>query len=197
MLVFSQSRSRGRFLQEIFLEKDGNSGKIEIGINLYRGSGVMPRPRKWRRVEFIPDIRRFVPMGIPERELEENILKIEELEALRLKDLEELDQEQCAEKMKVSRQTFQRILGEARRKLVDSLVNGKAIRIEGGNFTLNVCPVRCLECGSEWDESYENYKKIIEGSYECPYCGSKRVTCAVGQRGRFCRGHCWRHGRKV
>ncbi len=155
----------------------------------------MPRPTKWRRVEFIPDVRRFVPRGIPERELEENILKIEELEALRLKDLEELDQEQCAGRMEISRQTFQRILGSARRKMADALVNGKSVSIEGGNFTRNICPLRCLNCGREWDESYENFEKAMQGVYQCPYCGSGELECATGQRGRFCRGHCRRQGR--
>lgn len=155
----------------------------------------MPRPTKWRRVEFIPDIRRFVPRGIPERELEENILKIEELEALRLKDLEDLDQEQCAERMEISRQTFQRILNAARRKMVDAIVNGKAVRIEGGNFTRNICPVQCLNCGREWEESYENYQKALHGTYYCPNCGSNELVCVTEQRGRFCRGNCHRHGR--
>lgn len=154
----------------------------------------MPRPVKWRRVAFIPGVRYYIPVGVPQCNLEENVLKIEELEAIRLKDLEGLEQEECAERMEVSRQTFQRILIEARKKVTDSLVNGKAVRIEGGNFTSNICPVRCLNCQQEWQESFENYRKVIEGGYECPNCGSKEISCAFGRGKRFCGGHCWRHG---
>lgn len=149
------------------------------------------RPRKWRRVEFIPDIREFMPSGSVNTD--SNILRIEELEALRLKDMEELDQKQCAEKMGVSRQTFQRILSSGRKKMADSLVGGKGIRIEGGNFTRNVCSVECLDCGRKWDDSYENYQKLSRNQYECPDCGSNRVICIREQKGRFCRGHCRRY----
>ena len=152
----------------------------------------MPRPVKWRKVSFIPGVRYFVPTGVPKCELAENLLKIEELEALRLKDLEELEQEECAAQMEVSRQTFQRILGEARKKVTEALINGKAIRIEGGNFTSNICPVRCEDCQTEWQESYENFQKILEGTYECINCGSKQVACQFGRGKHFCRGHCWR-----
>lgn len=154
----------------------------------------MPRPVKWRKVSFIPGVRYFIPTGVPKCELEENILKIEELEAMRLKDLEGLEQEDCADRMEVSRQTFQRILLTAREKVTDALINGKAVRIEGGNFTSNICPVKCQACQKEWAESYENYQKIVEGTYQCPSCGSKDVTCRFGKRNRFCGGQCWRHG---
>lgn len=154
----------------------------------------MSRPVKWRKVAFIPGVRYYVPVGVPQYNLEENILKIEELEAIRLKDLEGLEQEECAERMEVSRQTFQRILVDAHKKVAESLVNGKAIRIEGGNFTSNICPVKCLNCKKEWQESFENYRKVLEGSYECSNCGSKEVTCVFGKGKRFCGGHCWRHG---
>lgn len=165
----------------------------------------MARPTKWRKVEFIPNIQYFAPInsqgnvsgentsnGGP---LEENILRVEELEALRLRDIESLDQEECANKMEISRQTFQRILGLAREKVTDSLINGKAIRIEGGNFTRHICPVKCLDCGREWNESYENFKMVLDGVYDCPECSSKKITCARGEKKNFCRGYCWRYGR--
>ena len=98
----------------------------------------MSRPPKWRKVEFIPNIQYFVPFDVQTNNIEENILRIEEVEAIRLKDLEGLEQEECAEKMEVSRQTFQRILNIGREKIADSIINGKAIRIEGGNFTRNI-----------------------------------------------------------
>ena len=96
----------------------------------------MSRPIKWRRVAFIPEATYFKPAGIPMRVLEEVHLSVEEAEAVRLKDLEGLEQEQGAEKMNISRPTFQRVLGAARQKIADALLNGKAIRIEGGNFEM-------------------------------------------------------------
>jgi predicted DNA-binding protein (UPF0251 family) len=72
-----------------------------------------------------------VPEGQEGGALEEIVLKIEELEAMRLKDIEGLNQEQCAEKMNVSRQTFQLILEKARQKTALALVEGKAIRVKG------------------------------------------------------------------
>lgn len=96
----------------------------------------MPRPIKWRRVAFIPEATYFKPAGIPMRVLEEVRLSVEEAEAVRLKDLEGLEQEQGAEKMNISRPTFQRVLVSARQKIAEALLNGKAIRIEGGNFEM-------------------------------------------------------------
>jgi len=96
----------------------------------------MPRPIKWRRVAFMPEATYFKPAGIPMRVLEEVYLSVEEAEAMRLKDMERLEQEQCAEKMNISRSTFQRVLGAARQKVADALLNGKAVRIEGGNFEM-------------------------------------------------------------
>ena len=94
----------------------------------------MSRPPKCRRVAFLPNVTYFKPAGIPLRTLDEICLSMEEVEAIRLKDLEGLEQEQGAEKMNISRPTFQRVLTSARQKISDALLNGKAIRIEGGNF---------------------------------------------------------------
>ncbi len=90
----------------------------------------MPRPRLCRRVRFIPDVTYFKPQGIPFRELEKVELTAEELEALRLKNVEEMNQCKCAEKMNTSQSTFQRILSSAYKKVATALVEGKAIRIE-------------------------------------------------------------------
>ena len=155
----------------------------------------MSRPPKWRKVEFIPNIQHFVPSDAQGNNMEENILRIEEIEAIRLKDLEKLEQEECAVKMEVSRQTFQRILNIGREKIADSIINGKAIRIEGGNFTRNICPVHCLDCNKEWQESYENFEKIIKGEYNCPECQSKKIICRHGDNQKFCKRNCWRRGR--
>jgi len=155
----------------------------------------MARPTKWRKIENVPAITYFVPSDKKVAEVLENTLKLEELEAIRLKDLEGLEQGECADKMEVSRPTFQRILLSAREKVADSLVNGKTIHIGGGYFTQNICPVRCLACGKAWMESFEKLNAIKDGSYSCPDCGSKKIVCSHSCRGKFSRGNCWRHGR--
>ena len=153
----------------------------------------MARPTKWRKIEHIPAIPYFVPSETDVAELPENILKLEELEAIRLKDLEGLEQGECAVRMEVSRPTFQRILLSAREKVADSLINGKMIRIDGGNFTRNICPIQCKDCGKEWKESFENLEAIKSGKYACPDCGSVNVICEDNCKDKFCHKNCWRH----
>jgi predicted DNA-binding protein (UPF0251 family) len=74
----------------------------------------------------------YKPRGIPLRILEEVVLGLDEMEALRLADLEGLPQEEVGNRMKVSRSTAGRVLESAHRKVADALVHGKALRIEGG-----------------------------------------------------------------
>ena len=97
----------------------------------------MSRPCKCRRICFMPGVTYFKPAGIPMRVLEENCLSLEEIEAIRLRDLERLEQIECAREMNISRPTYQRVLASARRKIADSLLSGKALRIEGGNYELS------------------------------------------------------------
>lgn len=155
----------------------------------------MARPTKWRRIEKVPTITYFVPSENESPKTPKNILKLEELEAIRLKDLVGLEQGECADRMGVSRPTFQRILLSAREIIADCLVNGKMIHIEGGNFTQNICSVKCLDCENEWTESFENLKSMDDGQYVCLFCGSKNLTCGQSCKGRFGHGNCWRHGR--
>ncbi|GAB4286612.1 MAG: DUF134 domain-containing protein [Ignavibacteriaceae bacterium] len=89
----------------------------------------MPRPRKNRRICCNPTSFYFKPRGIPVYELEEIILNHDELESLRLADLHAYSHERAAKEMKISRATFGRIVESARKKVADSLLNGKAIRI--------------------------------------------------------------------
>ena len=95
----------------------------------------MPRPIRCRRVRFRPEAAYFKPRGIPMKELEEVVLPVDEFEAVRLKDLEGLDQEECAGKMGISQPTFHRLVVSARKKIANAIINGKAIRIEGGNVS--------------------------------------------------------------
>lgn len=96
----------------------------------------MVRPRKLRFVQFEPGVTYFKPRGIPLMCLKEVIIPVEEFEALRLAELLDLDQEKAAKRMKISRTTFQRLLHSAHKKITDALVNGKAIRIEGGEYKI-------------------------------------------------------------
>ena len=132
----------------------------------------MSRQPLWRRVDSLPRITSFKPAGVPLAQLQEIRISVEEAEAIRLKDLEGLEQEECAEKMNVSRSTFARILLSARQKIADALLNGKAIRIEGGNYELASRSFRCGN-GHEWDVPFEiMIKKPPE---ICPTCNTANI----------------------
>ena len=92
----------------------------------------LPRPFSPRRIDCSPGATYFKPAGIPLRDLQEITLTLDELEALRLADLEGLYQEEAAERMQVSRPTFGRIVESARKKVADALVHGSALRVDGG-----------------------------------------------------------------
>jgi uncharacterized protein len=97
----------------------------------------MPRPKCRRNICGIPDKNYYKPRGIPTVDLEEIVLNLDEFEAIRLADYEQLYQEEAAAKMNISRQTFGRIIEAAHKKIADVLLNGKALKIEGGEVTLN------------------------------------------------------------
>jgi predicted DNA-binding protein (UPF0251 family) len=90
----------------------------------------MARPIKQRQVRFEPNVTYFKPRAIPLSMLEEVDLGVDELEALRLCDLKNLDQITAAKKMKVSQSTLQRILASAHKKIAEALIKGKAIKIK-------------------------------------------------------------------
>jgi len=94
------------------------------------------RPRLCRRVGLRPNVTYFKPAGIRMVDLDETSLMVDEFEAVRLKDLLGLEQEECANKMGISQPTFHRLVSSARKKIADAIVHGKAIRIEGGNFKI-------------------------------------------------------------
>jgi len=123
------------------------------------------------------------------RTLQEVCICIEEAEALRLKDMEGLEQEECAKKMNVSRTTFSRILNSARQKTADALLNGKALRINGGNFEMASRQFRCIN-GHEWEVPFET---MVETPPKiCPTCDTQSIMpiwpnepgCRGGGRGR-------------
>jgi predicted DNA-binding protein (UPF0251 family)/predicted Fe-Mo cluster-binding NifX family protein len=99
----------------------------------------MPRPRKCRRIAGTPRVTYFKPQGIPMRELDEVSLAYEGHEALRLADLEGMNQEESALYMGISRHTFGRILAEARRVVAEAVIKGLALRIHGGDYMVARC----------------------------------------------------------
>jgi predicted DNA-binding protein (UPF0251 family) len=96
----------------------------------------MGRKRKARWIDFQPGVTYFKPRGVSMASLEEVGLTLDEIEAIRLSDLEEQDQTKAAKKMKISQSTFQRILTVAHRKIAEALVKGKAIKVEGGEVIM-------------------------------------------------------------
>lgn len=96
----------------------------------------MSRPRKWRKVCCLPESNLFGTLDPKKLDNEVIIMNVEEYETIRLIDLEGMTQEECAEQMNVARTTVQGIYTDARKKLAKSLVNGKMLRIEGGDYKL-------------------------------------------------------------
>ena len=105
----------------------------------------MPRPFKWRRVCCLPENNRYGPLNAAENDNGVVQMSVDEYEAIRLIDTEGYTQEKCAEHMNVSRSTIQSIYDSARKKLSDSLVYGKVLWIEGGEYRL--CDGRSDGCG--------------------------------------------------
>ena len=126
----------------------------------------MPRPLCPRRVDASPPSTYFKPRGVPVSKLEEVVLSVDELEALRLADLEGLYHEDSAARMNVSRATFGRIVEAARRKVAQVLVRGRALKIEGG--AVEVPALRrfaCAACGHGWSEPFGTGRPGV-----CPAC---------------------------
>lgn len=111
----------------------------------------MPRPKKWRNVCCLPDNERFGPLDCANEE-DCVIMSVDEYETIRLIDHECMKQEECAEKMNVARTTVQGIYDVARKKLAESLVNGKILIIKGGEYTL--CDGQGKNCGKGCRRQY-------------------------------------------
>ncbi|OGK62106.1 hypothetical protein A2334_04575 [Candidatus Roizmanbacteria bacterium RIFOXYB2_FULL_38_10] len=88
------------------------------------------RPKIRRCLRFHPNVSYFKPQGIPLKHLEEVVLLPDELEALKLYEVDGLDQKRAAEKMKISQPTFARVLDSAIKKTALAIIKGKAIRLE-------------------------------------------------------------------
>ena len=139
----------------------------------------MARPPIERSVEGIPLITLFKPAGVPARELEQLRLAVDELEAIRLVDLEGMSHEQAAEAMGVSRQTVGRVLERGRAKVAEALVGGKAILIGGGQYRVEP-RMRCFACQELWVADAEGPDRVAS----CPRCGSTDVGACWGPGAR-------------
>lgn len=129
----------------------------------------MPRRPCCKRVEEMPGVNYFKPRAVSLSAMEEVILSVEELEALRLAHKEGLYQQDAAERMGVSRATFGRVLDAAHRKVTKALVEGCALRIEGGSFCM-IGPERCKRCPAKAAQ-LEGQPSPCE---ECPVRGLQR-----------------------
>ena len=157
-------------------------------MNIY---SLMPRPRRHRYIRSSFDYNYFKPCTTCLQDMGEVVLKMEEMESIRLKDYLGMDQREAADHMKVSQPTFHRILTEARRKIGYALVCGKAIRIHGGMYEMATTQLRkfqCYDCKHVWE--------VVHGTgrpQNCPECKSVNIHRAKDDRG-YARAGRGRHG---
>jgi predicted DNA-binding protein (UPF0251 family) len=140
----------------------------------------MPRPKQCRRVCLSPECTYFKPAGVPANALEEVVIAVDELEALRLADLEGIYHERAARLMGVSRRTFGRIVEAARKKVAEALIRGMALRIEGGVIEMaEMRTFQCDGCGHQWQVPFGTGRPS-----QCPQCQGKTFRRAEEERGR-------------
>jgi hypothetical protein len=129
------------------------------------------RPTCPRIVSSLPEVSFFKPQGVPMKDLEVNRLSVEELEAMVLVDMRDMEQEDAAKKMGVSRRTLARELSSGRKKLLDALVSGKAIEIKGGNYISSSARLFvCGGCGKVWDAASGSGRP-----QSCPSCSGTDI----------------------
>jgi len=138
----------------------------------------MPRPRKTKRIFFQPEVTYFKPAGVLLKNLQESVLTREELEATRLIDCENIEQCKVAKKMKISQPTLSRMLKSARKKIADALINGRAIKIEGGIYEMVQPRTRGLGLGAGRRTGRGRMDGPAtagpDGECICPKCGHKK-----------------------
>jgi predicted DNA-binding protein (UPF0251 family) len=130
----------------------------------------MPRPVQSRKISRFPGKNLYKPAGIPGCELQIISLGLDEFEALRLADYQQMYQEEAAEKMGVSRQTFGRIVTTARKKVAQALTEGMGLKIEGGNveFEEETKTIHCPKCRRKFSRASGGEKRA-----NCPKCSKK------------------------
>jgi predicted DNA-binding protein (UPF0251 family) len=131
----------------------------------------MPRPRCLRRIACRLSSSLFKPAGIPAARLQRMVVTLDELEALRLADLLGFYHEAAAVQMKVSRQTFGRIIESAHHKVADALIHGKALQLKGGDIEMaGMRTFRCSDCRNTWQLPFGTGRPSA-----CPACGGDNI----------------------
>jgi predicted DNA-binding protein (UPF0251 family) len=145
----------------------------------------MGRPEKQRQVSAPPQFNLFKPAGVRTHFLKNVALTLDEYEALRLADYDGFDHTDAAKLMSISRPTFTRLISRARRKVSELIVDGSALRIEGGAVHFSKNLIRCLDCETKFASP------MSRNSHECPQCGSKKTEDIAAKfgHGRCCRGN--------
>lgn len=141
----------------------------------------MARPTKPRRVRHWPTVSEFRP----NKRCKKSVLQlgVDEWEALYLKDVVKLSQEECAKMMDISRQTVQMILENAHYKVALAITSGYTLQISGGEVTLHHCLFQCKDCGHK--------REVLATDMDtfCPTCKSANTHCIIDH---FCQNHCQR-----
>ena len=143
----------------------------------------MRAARKCRRVMYPPQQLTFKPAGVPSNLLDEVALTVDEYEAIRLADYEELNHERAAQKMNISRPTFTRLIKKARNTIAVFLIECRRLAISGGNFHFAGDIVRCEDCGLYIRQ------EISHKAGKCPECGSENIESMAEKLGH---GDCCR-----
>jgi len=153
---------------------------------------MMPRKRCCGFIDEEPRCRKFLPEpAVPGQAV---IIGVEELEAIRLKDREGLEQTECAAVMGLSRPTFQRMLRSARGKVATALVEGWTIRIEGGNYMMKNRVFECVACHHVWEEAPCTVGGKHGYELACPKCGNMQKLKLENGVKHACGGHEHGHG---
>jgi uncharacterized protein len=150
----------------------------------------MPRPCKCRFINADPRFICFKPRGVPLKGLELVELGLDELEALRLADLQGLYQTDAASDMGISQATFGRLLEKAHNKVADALINGKALMIKGGKVMHRGRIFTCVSCKKDFTEPFGTGRPE-----KCPHCGATSFHRSESDRGNgmgMGRGRCSR-----
>jgi predicted DNA-binding protein (UPF0251 family) len=129
----------------------------------------MREPYRKRRINLPPRFTNFKPSGVPRKFLETIELTVDEFEAIRLADYQQMEHQQAAEEMNISRPTFTRLIEKARQKLAQVIIEGKELLILGGNIDFVHTLQRCRDCGDE------QIQPINGPPAECPECGSENI----------------------
>jgi uncharacterized protein len=126
----------------------------------------MPRHKCCRIIQSLPNNTCYKPKGIPVSQLEEVVLTLDEYEAMRLADFDQLYQEHAAGKMHISRQTFGRVVESAHHKIAEALIHGKAIIIEGGEVAIQGSrKIKCRNCQCSVKQNSDTVNIML-----CPKC---------------------------